>query len=898
MAKRRTIAVVPHTHWDREWYEPYQVFRFKLVEMLDRLLPLMEQDPSYERFLLDGQMAVVDDYLEVRPENEGRLRSLATSGRLTMGPWYILMDEFLVSAETIVRNLQLGIDKGARFGGVTNVGYLPDMFGHIAQMPQILRQAGFHDTVLWRGVPSAITKDGFTWVAPDGSSVRAEYLPVGYGNGANLPKTASALVQRANDHMEEIGSFVQGTMLWMNGSDHLMPQEHLGRVLREANELQDDYEFIIMSLAEYLSDVPRVELETWHGEMRSGARSNVLMGVTSNRVDVKLAAARTEHLLERRAEPLAALFKEPSEWPKELFDLAWLEVIRNSAHDSICACSVDEVVDAVLHRFHEASSIARSISDQTIYNFTASLREPGDYVINTSQFSRGGVAELLVTGDELDESAMQVLAESTRYPANMDVDGETLRTIVGLLNGPRIADDVWIRSASATDIDENNIALQISIGPSQVVGVELEELRRDLASRIAANPTLRANIAIDQPRIRRVATTVAEVPGYSWAPLQSVAPSHPVSVDACEVGGVQSWSMSNGLVSLIIDPSNGTFSLNGIAGFNTLVDGGDLGDSYNYSPPATDSIVDHPTAVLVSATERGPIRGSIKISATYDLPTHIDPMRHRRTGSVSTTVNTTVTLVADSPSVSVEVSFVNPARDHRLRIHLPLPNPASASVAECAFGTVTRGLIAEGRPEELGLPTFPSRRFVMAGGLTVVHEGLNEYELIELNDEGTAAASLALTLVRCTGMLSRLGMAYRPFPAGPLTPVEGLQMVGSTVTARYVLGLGLDPYELADQVFSPLDVVKAEGGGSTPPSGTQLEVQGAIVSSIRSVAGQLELRLFNPTSAPCTVGLGTAEGVEIDLRGAPGREFSKTIDLAPHRFSTLRLTSTGKPHSH
>lgn len=897
MAAPRIIAVVPHTHWDREWYEPYQVFRFKLVELLDRLLPLMEQDPSYKRFLLDGQMAVVDDYLEIRPENEARLRSLATSGRLTMGPWYILMDEFLVSAETIVRNLQLGIDRGSRFGGVAEVGYLPDMFGHIAQMPQILRQAGFRDTVLWRGVPSAITKDGFNWVAPDGSVVRAEYMPVGYGNGANLPKTSAALIQRAKDHLEEIGSFVQGTMLWMNGSDHLMPQEHLGQVVAEANEIQDDFTFVITSLAEYLKDVPREGLETWRGEMRSGARSNILMGVTSNRVDVKLAAARTEHLLERRAEPLAALFAPGHTWPKELFDLAWLEVIRNSAHDSICACSVDEVVNAVLHRFSEASSIAKSISDQTIYNFTASLSEPGDYVINVSQFRRSGVAELLVTGEDLDERAMQVLSESTRYPANMEVDGETLRTIVGLLNGPRISDDVWIRSASAADIDENTIALEISIGPTQVVGVELEELRRDLASRIAANPNLRAQIAIDQPRIRRVATTIAAVPGYSWAPLTPIAPTNAVLVEAREIDGQQTWSMSNGLVDLVVDTSNGTFSLNGIAGYNKLVDSGDLGDSYNYSPPATDSFVDHPTSVVVTGSERGPIRGSLTIAATFELPTHIDPMRQKRTGSVFTTVTTTLTLVADSPTVSVEVTFVNPARDHRLRIHLPLPMPASNSVAECAFGTVSRGLTAEGRPEELGLATFPSRRFVTAGGLTIVHEGLNEYELIDLSETGETATTLALTLVRSTGMLSRLGMTFRPFPAGPLTPVEGLQMVGATVTARYVLGLEVDPWDLADQVFSPLEVVKAIGGGPRPVSGTQLEVSGAIVSSIQRVSGELEVRLFNPTNTATTVSLGDTQGFEVNLRGAPGAAFAGQVQLPPHRFATLRMTSQDATHS-
>src|SRR5947209_20125175 len=131
---KRTVAIVPHTHWDREWYASFQSFRLRLVDLLDEFLPSFEADPSYARFLLDGQMAVVDDYLAVRPEAEERLRRLSASGRLAMGPWYILMDELHVSGETIIRNLQYGIERAAAFGGAMPVGYLPDMFGHIAQM--------------------------------------------------------------------------------------------------------------------------------------------------------------------------------------------------------------------------------------------------------------------------------------------------------------------------------------------------------------------------------------------------------------------------------------------------------------------------------------------------------------------------------------------------------------------------------------------------------------------------------------------------------------------------------------------------------------------------------------------------------------------------------------------
>src|SRR5579863_7338557 len=237
---QRRVAIVPHTHWDREWYEPFQTFRLRLVDLLDDLLDLMESDPSYARYLLDGQMAVVDDYLEVRPEHEDRLRRLAASGRLAVGPWYILMDEFLVSGETIVRDLQLGIRRGTAFGGVAEVGYLPDMFGHVAQMPQLLRLAGFEHAAVWRGVPSDVTKSAFRWRAPDGSEVRCEYLLDGYGNGATLPDDPKALLARTDAHVERFSSYLLGDVLLMNGSDHERPQPFLGELLREANGLQDD----------------------------------------------------------------------------------------------------------------------------------------------------------------------------------------------------------------------------------------------------------------------------------------------------------------------------------------------------------------------------------------------------------------------------------------------------------------------------------------------------------------------------------------------------------------------------------------------------------------------------------------------------------------------------------
>ena len=188
---------------------------------------------------------MLDDYLEIRPEARGRARSGSRPrAGSPIGPWMVLMDEFMVSGETMVRDLQFGLARGSELGGAMQVGYLPDMFGHVAQMPQLLRLAGLEHAVVWRGVPAVVEQTAFWWEAPDGSRVRAEYLYGSYSNGRDLPDDAKRLVLRAVDYEHELGAGPPRRMLLMNGTDHQMPQPWLGRVVAEANAMQDDYEFV------------------------------------------------------------------------------------------------------------------------------------------------------------------------------------------------------------------------------------------------------------------------------------------------------------------------------------------------------------------------------------------------------------------------------------------------------------------------------------------------------------------------------------------------------------------------------------------------------------------------------------------------------------------------------
>src|SRR5438105_15395170 len=240
MTEQLNILIVPHTHWDREWYQTFQQFRIRLVKTVDKLLALLDQDPHFRFFMLDGQTIVLDDYLEVRPEQEARLQHFIRSGRILVGPWYLQPDEFLVSGESLIRNLQIGLQRAAEFGGGMRIGYVPDCFGHIAQLPQILQGFGIDNAVFWRGVGAEAHKSEFYWAAPDGTQVLVAHLadPLGYSNARLMPLEAEEFATRVKLLTAQIlPRATTNTLLFMNGSDHLEPQDGLPETIEAANAL-------------------------------------------------------------------------------------------------------------------------------------------------------------------------------------------------------------------------------------------------------------------------------------------------------------------------------------------------------------------------------------------------------------------------------------------------------------------------------------------------------------------------------------------------------------------------------------------------------------------------------------------------------------------------------------
>lgn len=380
------LLVVSHTHWDREWYRPFESFRAMLVDAVDSLLDLMAADPNYRYFTLDGQTVVLEDYLEVRPERGEELGRLIREGRVLIGPWYVMPDEFLVSAEAIVRNLLEGRRTGEQFGPVMSVGYIPDPFGHIAQMPQILRGFGIDSAILWRGIGADLKTTEAHWESPDGSRVMLEHMLEGYSNGSVLPSSPDALMERIS-HIRSIlqPAATTTSLLLMNGDDHMFPQPEIPTIIQEANKRLRDGELVHATLpmmVDRIREAAEVDGSGWpvlRGEFRSSQLSHLLAGVLSTRMNIKQRNARCQLLLERWAEPFSVYASilgqaaggqagSPSSVGRDrgLLRVAWRHLLKNHPHDSICGCSVDQVHQEMESRFDWSEQVAEVVASRSL----------------------------------------------------------------------------------------------------------------------------------------------------------------------------------------------------------------------------------------------------------------------------------------------------------------------------------------------------------------------------------------------------------------------------------------------------------------------------------------------------------------------------------------------------
>lgn len=407
------IHVYAHTHWDREWYRTYERFRMQLVGTVDRILHVLDSDARFATFVLDGQTIVLEDYLQIRPEEEPRLRRLIAAGRIEVGPWHVLPDEFLVSGESFVRNLLEGRRVASRFGKPLSVGYLPDPFGHVAQLPAVLRGFGIDNVIFSRGMGDAFARTGseFRWEVLDGSSdvlaiVQTSPYTNGYCNfelaGRGNHATDDEPYAAARELGPHLAAFARtDALLFAAGCDHETLQSELPDVVSALGEVFADADVRITGLDAMVASVRDAErrieadggtLERLRGELRGSLHAPILSSIFSARIPLKQDNDRIQTLLERHIEPLCAQAVAAGVRPARDIDPylrhAWRLVLENHPHDSIGGCSVDRVHDEMPARTLRAESTCHGL----IEDLRVAL-DLGDEAVVHDPEGRGGIVE-------------------------------------------------------------------------------------------------------------------------------------------------------------------------------------------------------------------------------------------------------------------------------------------------------------------------------------------------------------------------------------------------------------------------------------------------------------------------------------------------------------------------
>ena len=850
----KTIYWVPHTHWDREWYRSFQAFRARLVDSIDEVLDRLQDEPEF-RFLLDGQTVVVEDYLEIRPERARDLRSAVADGRLAIGPWYVQPDSLLPAGESHIRNLLLGRAAGMEIGPVSRVAYTPDSFGHPAQFPQIFAGFGMLAFVYWRGNGNEIAQlpSEYRWVSPDGSSVPACLLYMGYFNGALLPADVRRAVRVLQLTYAEVSAHTrQQGVLIMNGVDHSPPHPHALDMARGLGAAVDAPVKVAL-LEDFVASLEG-ELPTYQGPLQGGRLANLLPGVWSARLPLKLENRRAEIALIHLAEPMAAIgllcgLRDE----RASLRAGWRSLLKNQAHDSIGGCSIDRVHIQMRPRFFAAQSLAdetarrvmERLAGQTQTRQTPATEPLEVAVFNPSPYPRSGVVRMALDGAPALLSGEEGLVYHPVLAANRPrggytADGKVVRFVPGDSDGRFFF-----------NVHQHSVDLEIPVEDVPAFGYR----------RIVLQPSEHARDEIDDGRV-------------------------------LDNGQLQVTLAQDGSIALRL----GGRTYPDLFG---VEDRPDRGDSYD-----ADIIGDDERCEFLRCRHRR-IRHAngtqiLEVERLYRVPRELNAERTAR-GSEETGLRlyTDFVLYPGSDELRVRVRLKNTAKDHRFRLLFPTGQAA----ASCRYATtldVARGSTTRPDASEWQHPapdTFVHQGWVHVNGLTVVAPGLPEAELAS---DGT----LAVTLLRSIGWLSRPDLTTRPVPAGPVIPVEDAQCL-LTIEAELVLFTGFDPIK-AQQCELPLSAVIAGPRPLLPAGHSMFRLDGdrLLLTALKPAerGRRIILRLLNPGDEPATGQLtlgfdaASAHRVSLDeervLERLPLQDARRlALEVPPHRFHTISITA-------
>ncbi|XRG77016.1 mannosylglycerate hydrolase [Rossellomorea sp. GAMAL-10_SWC] len=813
----KKVHIVPHMHWDREWYFTTEESRILLVNNMEEIMEMLEINPDYPYYVLDGQTAILEDYFAVKPENKERVKKLVQEGRLIIGPWYTQTDEMIVGGESIVRNLLYGMKDCEEFGVPMKIGYLPDSFGQSAQMPMILKGFDIKYSIFWRGTSErhGTNKTEFYWETDDGSKVLVQLFPLGYAIGKYLPEDEEVLQSRINKYFTVLdrGATTDHIIL-PNGHDQMPIQKNIFTIIDKLQKLYPEREFFLSKYEHVFENLEaQKDLDTLKGEFLDGKYMRVHRSIYSTRMDIKAANTRIENKITNILEPLASIaYRLGFEYHHGLIELIWKEIMKNHAHDSIGCCCSDKVHREILNRFYLAE-------------------EKVDQLIN---FYKRKIVDSMDTSNKHDRITLFNLLPYER--------NEVVTTSVM----------TKLKSFKLVDHDSNEIDFEIIASKVTDPGL----IDRQIVHYGNYDPFIEYTIQLKE-----------KIPSMGYKTYfveesDEVIKNFTYSTSKIETDYYGITVNSNGTLNIFDKQLKQSFD-----NVLRLENGGDDGDEYDYSPLLNEDLIYSDSVQAETKIQQNRYGATIDIKYTLGVPSNLEKRReHVIDGAIE--VHFTVSVPNHKPRLDIKLEVDNQAKDHRLRVLIPTGIASAFSVSDNQFGSIKREVVDpaihvweeenwDERPDSI----YPMLSYVGLSnddyGISVLTNSTREYEIV-----GEKFDTIAITLFRSVGFLGKEEMVRRPGrPSGIKLPTPDSQMIGKLslefAIATYnkeenvarIAKEYLTPIVVYNKI--PFDAMKLNGSGVKTPlefSFFKERSQNVILSTLKKAEkfDKFVIRLYNP----------------------------------------------------
>lgn len=781
MSNKYKFLVIPHTHWDREWYFTtarsimYSLRDFK--EVIDHL----SENDEFSYFLLDGQTSIIDDYLNAHPEDEEKLKKLIKNKRIFTGPWYTQTDQLVISGESIVRNLYYGTNEAKELGHCMMVGYMPDSFGQAAQMPQIYNGFDIEKLVFRRGLGEHQMLDSeFYWESLDGSKVFTHNVR-DYGNMYNPSYKEEELKEYFENTIKELGPLSPSKKLFlMNGVDQRPIRKDLPEILEIARKICPEYEFEISNLEDALDQMKasKEDFKTFKGEMTFGQHSRVHKSIFSTRADLKMMNNKAENFLTNVSEPLAALaYKLGFKYENKIIEQAWKLLCQNAAHDSIGMCNSDETNSYVEFRYKNVFDLIENLNELTMRLIGMSIEEKDIFqfqVYNFLPYIRSSVMKI------------NVFTPSDKFNI---IDS----------NGNEISHTL-IESKDVTEFVKS-----ISVREIGVDGLPEANWNRDDVKIFNSTLLIQAE----------------DIPSVGYKTLYFTKADEILEEDfgtehAIENDQIKVTLNENGTCSVFNKLTGQTLS-------NLLVfeDSGDEGDTYDYSEPVRDLHIystDNKPENIKSRINN--LRSIISFDTKISIPSNLEN-RGKKVIEDVLPLKVEIEILEDSTLVNFRVNTINTSSEHRLRVLFKTNIEALESFADQQFGTIARPvqLKQAERWREDGFnekprTIEPMQSFVTLKaekrGVALFTDCVREYQII-----GEKFDTIALTLFRSIPKMGKRELQDRPGrESGMEWPTPGAELK-KELNFNFTLDLYDNKTTLTDlartakELFTPMSYYQA-----------------------------------------------------------------------------------------